>query len=211
VSVQALALALLSTVRPTTAAAVWAMLVGPRPRRLLAAYLAAGMAVSIPVGVVVVVLLGGAFPRSEATRGVLLIVLGVLALLAAAAVQLGLLRRFRSGRAARTQPRRLSPAGAAVAGILTHLPGVFYLAGLGAIAATGAAAGAATAQVVVYNAVWFAPALVALGICLGGAGPRTDRLATLAARVRAHEDTVLAVVFAGVGAWLLAEGIGAVG
>jgi Sap, sulfolipid-1-addressing protein len=209
VNVQALALALLSTVRPTTAAAVWAMLAGDRPRRLLAAYLIAGMSVSVTVGIVVVVLLGGAFPHSTGGRGVLLIVLGVVALLGAGAVQLGLLRRFRTARV-RAQPRRLSPAGAAVAGVLTHLPGVFYLAGLGAIVATGAAAGAASAQVVVYNLVWFAPALVALGVCLTGSRPPTDRMATLAARVRAHQDTLLTVCFGGVGAWLLAEGITAV-
>jgi hypothetical protein len=206
-SVQALALALLSTVRPTTAAAVWAMMAGPRPRLLLGAYLLAGMAVSLPVGIVVVVALGGASPRSTTNRGVLLIVLGVVALVAAGAVQLGLLRRFRSGRAARTKPRRLSPAGAAVAGILTHLPGVFYLAGLGAIVSTGAAAAAAAVQVVVYNLVWFAPALVALGVCLAGTAPPADRMAALAARARAHEDTLLTVAFGGVGAWLLAEGV----
>jgi hypothetical protein len=210
VSGQALFLALVSTVRPTTAAAVWAMLAGDRPRRLLGSYLIAGMAVSVTVGIVVVVLLGGSFPRSAGGRGVLLIVLGTVALLGAGAVQLGLLRRFRSGRPARTTPRRMSPAGAAVAGVLTHLPGVFYLAGLGAIVATGAGAGAASAQVVVYNLVWFAPALVALAFCLAGAGPPADRMAALAALVRAHEDTLLTLCFGGVGIWLVTEGIMAV-
>src|SRR4051812_44236366 len=102
------------------------MLAGDRPRRPLGAYLIAGMAGSVPIGIVVVVLLGGSFPHSAGGRGVLLIVLGAAALLGAGAVQLGLLRRFRSGRQERTTPRRMSPAGAAVAGVLTHLPGVFY-------------------------------------------------------------------------------------
>ena len=204
-------LALLSTVRPTTAAALWAMLAGDRPRRLLGAYLVAGMAVSLTAGIVVVVLLGGAYSRSTGGRGVLLIVLGGVALLGAVVVQLGLLRRVRDRRPERTTPRRLSPAGAALAGVVTHLPGVFYLAGLGAIVATGAAAGGAIAQIVVYNLVWFAPALVALVVTLSGVGPRADRMAELAARARAHQDTLLSLCFGGVGAWLVAEGIRTLG
>jgi hypothetical protein len=43
VSTEVLVLAVISTVWPTTAAAVWAMLVGARPRRLLAIYLLAGL------------------------------------------------------------------------------------------------------------------------------------------------------------------------
>jgi hypothetical protein len=207
VSGQALFLALVSTVRPTTAAAVWAMLAGDRPRRLLGSYLVAGMAVSVTVGIVVVVLLGGSFPRTAGGRGVLLIVLGATALLGAGAVQLGLLRRFRSGRPERTTPRRMSPAGAAVAGVLTHLPGVFYLAALGSIAGTGAAAGDAVLQVVVYNAVWFAPAILALGICTFGAIPSADRLAGPLAWARGHVDTILTVTFAVVGVWLIAKGV----
>jgi hypothetical protein len=206
---EALALALVSTVRPTTAAALWAMLVGDRPRRLLGAYLIAGMAVSLAVGIVVVLVLGGVFPHSAGGRGVLLIVLGAFALLGVVAVQLGWLRRIRSRRTEPGPPRRLSPAGAAVAGVVTHLPGVFYLAGLGAIAATGAAAGAATAQVVVYNVVWFAPALAALGVCLAGDGPPVDRMAGIAGWIRAHEDALLTVCFGGVGGWLIVEGISA--
>ena len=41
---EALALAVVSIIRPTTAAAVWAMLVSSQPRRLLAVYLLADMA-----------------------------------------------------------------------------------------------------------------------------------------------------------------------
>jgi hypothetical protein len=102
VSVEALALASVSTVRPTTAAAVW-------------------------------------------------------------------LRRFQPHEPAAAAPvHRLSPAGEVTAGVVTHLPGVCYLAGLGAIAGTGAAAAGMVVQVLIYDLVWFAPALVALGICLFG-------------------------------------------
>jgi hypothetical protein len=211
VSTEALALATISIVRPTTAAAVWAMLTGGRPRRLLTVYLLAGMGVSLTVGIGVVLLAGGTFlPRPPpGVRGVVLIILGVCALIGAVAVPLGWMRRFRPDRpGAPREARRFSPAEAATAGVVTHLPGVFYLAGLSAIAATGAAAAGAIAQVVVYNLVWFAPALAALGICLFGTIPSGHRLAGAVRWAREHQVPVLTVCFAGVGLWLLVEGFG---
>src|SRR4051812_20313728 len=217
VSSEALVLALISIVRPPTAAAVWAMLVGARPRRLLTTYLLAGMAVSLTVGIAAVLLLGGVFsPRAvPGRRGVLLIVLGIVALLAAVAARLGRLGRLQRFRATEAVPaprlRQLSPAGAAAAGVLTHLPGVFYLAGLSAIAGTGAAAGEEVLQIVVYNLVWFAPAIVALGVCLYGTVPSADRLARPVTWARAHQEVLLVACFGVVGVWLIAKGISSLG
>jgi hypothetical protein len=213
-STEALALALISTVRPTTAAAVWAMLRGSRPRRLLAAYLLAGMAVSLPVGIAVILLSGEALvPRSASGfRGVLLIALGACSLLGAVAVRLGWLRRFRPQEPAAAHPvRHLTPTAAATAGVVTHLPGVFYLAGLGAIAGTGSAAAEAVVQVVVYNLVWFAPALVALGFCLFGTIPSGERWARAVSWGRDHQEPILIVSFAAVGLWLTVKGVADLG
>ena len=206
-----LVLALISTVRPTTAAAVWAMLVGKQPRRLLAIYLLAGLAVSLTIGIGGVLLLGGTFqPRPfHEFRGYVFTVLGVASLLAAVLVLLGRGQRFdaaMSGDPAR-EPRRLTPASAAITGVLTHLPGVFYLAALGTIASDGAAGAGEVVQVVAYNLVWFAPAIIALGTCLFGTVPSSDRLAGLAAWGRAHQKPLLVACFGGFGAWLLATGI----
>src|SRR3954447_1407032 len=214
VSGEALVLALISIVRPTTAAAVWAMLVGARPRRLLTTYLLAGMAVSLTVGIAAVLLLGGVFsPRAvPGRRGVLLIVLGIVALVTAVAARLGRLQRFRPAEAVPgSRSRQLSPLGAATAGVLTHLPGVFYLAGLSAIAGTGAAAGEEVLQIVVYNLVWFAPAIVALGVCLYGTVPSADRLARPVTWARAHQEVLLVACFGVVGVWLIAKGISSLG
>ena len=52
VSVDALVLALASFIRPLSVATVYAMLSAPRPTRLLTAYLVAGFAVSVGIGVV---------------------------------------------------------------------------------------------------------------------------------------------------------------
>jgi hypothetical protein len=209
VSTEVLTLAVVSIVRPTTAAAVWAMLVGSRPRRLLAVYLLAGMAVSLTVGIAVVLAVGDAFSARSAShlRGMVLVVLGSIALLGAVAVRLGWMRRSRAAVPATAHGRRFSPAGAALTGVLTHLPGVFYLAALSAISGAGAAAAGAVAQVVVYNLVWFTPAIAALGIALFGSIPSGDRLARTVAWGRAHQDAILTVCFAGVGIWLIAKGV----
>ena len=66
-------------------------------------------------------------------------------------------------------------------------------------------------QVVVYNIVWFAPAIVALAASLTGTIPSGDRLAGAVAWGRAHEDLILAICFAGVGVWLIAKGVAELG
>jgi hypothetical protein len=214
VSTEALVLAVVSTIRPTTAAAVWAMLVSSRPRRLLTVYLLAGMAVSLSVGIAVVQVAGDALSGRSGLqlRASVLVALGSLALLGAAAVRLGWARRLRPHvpTTGRRRPR-LTPAAAAAAGVLTHLPGVFYLAALGAITGSGAAGTEALVQVVVYNLVWFAPAIVALGICLVGTVPSGDRLVGALAWGRAHEEPILTICFAGVGVWLIAKGVAGLG
>lgn len=213
-STQALVLAAVSIVRPTTAAAVWAMLVGARPRRLLACYLGAGLAVSLTVGVGVVLFVSGVLsPRTvSAGRPVLLLTLGAAALVLGVACALGWVGAPRTDRPRRaSRDHRLTPLGAATAGVLTHLPGVFYLAGLSAIVATGASAGDAVLQVVVYNLVWFSPAIVALAVCLSGTAPRADRLEAPLAWGRAHQAALLAATSSLVGLWLLVEGVADLG
>ena len=56
---EALVLALTSIVRPTTIAAVGAMLSRPNARRLLAGYLVVGLLFSLTVGTLIVLVLHG--------------------------------------------------------------------------------------------------------------------------------------------------------
>ena len=88
---------------------------------------------------------------------------------------------------------------------------MFYLAGLGAIAGTGAAAAGMVVQVLVYNLVWFAPALVALGICLFGTIPSGQRWAGAASWGRQYQDPIMIVCFAAVGLWLVVKGVADLG
>jgi Sap, sulfolipid-1-addressing protein len=171
-SAEALVLALTAVVRPTSVAAVVAMLSTRHPQRLLAAYLAAGLAFSLAVGTLVVVLLGELHTTraSPAVRPGLDLVLGACALGYATGAWIGWLPRPRG--VAHEQPAQdgwmrrrlanLSRSGAAVVGVLTHLPGLVYLAALNAIADTATGAAGSVLQVVVYNAIWFSLAIVAL-------------------------------------------------
>src|SRR5262245_10834920 len=79
VSIEAVVLAVTAVVRPTTIAAVLAMLALPRHRRLLIWYLGAGLPFSIGVGILVVLVLGGpaVAGRAPSSRPIVDIVLGV--------------------------------------------------------------------------------------------------------------------------------------
>jgi hypothetical protein len=146
VSLDALVLALASVARLSTVAAVYAMLSAARPIRLLTAYILAGFVVSTGVGIVLVNLLNDSIRRRTPDE-----VPAVIAFILAA-VSLGYAAGLLSGRvpAPVREPMRthlgldshswlgrqltaMSVPRAALAGILTHPPGIFYLAALSAI------------------------------------------------------------------------------
>ncbi|MFL5870427.1 MAG: GAP family protein [Solirubrobacterales bacterium] len=141
-SPEAIVLALLSAGRPTSIAVVYALLGSPAPRRSLTAYVAAGFVWSVAVGAVVVTALHGIAVSGDSTFAAIVDVIGGVAALGFA---YGYLRgrsevdtEAASSRVGPAVPARLrdpSPAVAAGAGMATHMPGLFYLLGLNAIAA----------------------------------------------------------------------------
>jgi hypothetical protein len=172
--IEILVLALASTVRPTSLAAVSAILSQTSRSRLLLAYIAAGLAFTIAFGVVVV----GAFhgihlgTGGDRTKGIADIVAGVVALLFGCAVLSGLVRRRADhdapgadGWKARLD-RRLTVPAAAIAGPLTHIPGLFYLIALNVIAANDPRLPGGLLAVMIYDAVWFALPIAALATCI---------------------------------------------
>src|SRR3954468_5298615 len=158
VSGEALLLALSSIVRPTTLAAVFAMVSRPGGHRYLVAYLVTGLAFSVGVGVVVVLVLRGyaATLMSTSGRAVLDIALGAGA--CGYAIGVGT-RRWseNAGKPGRTTTwlrhrlDNLTAFRAALVGVVTHLPGLVYLAALNAIVSAATSPVHAVAQVVVYN------------------------------------------------------------
>jgi hypothetical protein len=214
-STEALLLALTTIVRPTTVAAVFAILATRSPQRLLVAYVAVGAAFSVLVGVVVVVLLRGLISAtsSSAPRPVLELVLGGAALGYACAVWAGWAPHRRSSRPP-DEPtwmqRRLdglTVRGAAVAGIVTHLPGLVYLAALSAIVGSATDWLDGLFQILVYNAIWFVLPGAALVLSLRRPELCRDLLERLGAFTRRHRR-LLTVLFLGVfGGYLVWSGV----
>ena len=229
-SPEAVLLALTAVIRPTSAAAVFAMLSSPRPQRLLVAYIVAGLGFSLAVGTLVVVLLGGLQSTrvSSEVRPLLDLVLGICALGGAVSAWIGWLPRSRprgpverdsvEGDSAepdswlRRRLRDLSPSGAAATGVLTHLPGLIYLAALNAIAASGSGFAGGVLQVVLYNCIWFSLAIVALVLSVYRPTVSREFLERFIAWTRKHLRVILIVSFGAVGGYLVAVGmVGLVG
>jgi hypothetical protein len=214
-STEALVLALTTVIRPTSAAAVFAMLSTPRPQRLLVAYLVAGLGFSLAVGTLVVVLLGGlqSTRTSSAVRPLLDLVLGTCALGCATSAWIGWLPRSRPRGSAEPDSwlrRRLtdmSPSGAATAGVLTHLPGLVYLAALNAIAAGAGGTARGVLQVVVYNGIWFSLAIVALVLSVYRPTVSREFLEWVISWTRRHLQVITVVFCCALGGYLVAVGV----
>jgi Sap, sulfolipid-1-addressing protein len=171
--IELILLGLASTVRPTSLAAVSAFLSHGSRRPLLLAYIVCGLAFTVGFGVVVV----GAFhgvhigAGSERTKGIAEIIGGAILLLVGCAVLAGRVPR-RSDRAAPAGAwkarldRRLTIPTAAVAGPLTHIPGLFYLIALNVIVAHEPRVPGGLLAVGIYNAIWFTLPIAALAICI---------------------------------------------
>jgi Sap-like sulfolipid-1-addressing protein len=216
-STEALVLALTTVVRPTSAAAVVAMLSTRHPQRLLVAYILGGLAFSLAIGTLVVVLLGGLHVTraSTAVRPLLDLVLGACALGYAAGAATGwLLPQSRPAGAAAEQDgwvrgrlKNLSPRGAAAAGVLTHLPGLVYLAALNAIVATATGIVSGVLQVVVYNAIWFSLAIVALVLSVHRPTMARELLEQIASWTRRHLRVIIVGLFGALGSYLIVVGV----
>ena len=212
-------LALASTIRPTSLAAVSALLARESRRRLMFAYVTAGLAFTIAFGVLVLSVFHGVHLNagSNRTKGIADTIGGVLALLLGFAVLTGVIRR-RPGhpatgpgttRLARLE-QNLNVRVAALVGPLTHIPGIFYLVALNVIVTHHANAPAAVTEILLYNAIWFALPIVALALSIVRPGTAHEVVGAVAQFAAAHTREILLVVSTGAGAALLVRGIVAV-
>ncbi len=220
-SPEAAALGLLSAARATPLAIVYALLVSERPRRLLSGYLVAGLAVSLVAGLVVVTTFDGTAGerQSSAIRYAIDAGLGVAALVYTALYAAG-----RAGDRAREEEppssledtlpwgigrrlRRPTVGLAALAGAVTNLPGLFYVAALVAVLETRPTPANGVFQVVVYNVLRFAVPIAALVLVVRG----PDRTRTVIERVQAwtrrHRRALILGVFGVAGVYLTVKGV----
>jgi hypothetical protein len=215
VIVEVFVLALASTIRPTSLAAVYALLSHDSRRALICAYVAAGLAFTVAFGLAVVYAFHGIHIQSgsDRTKGIADIIGGVVALLLGVAILTGRVRAQQAAHAPAARGRlnamlgaRLSMPTAALAGPATHLPGLFYLIALNVIVAHNPEVPNGTFAVLTYNAVWFALPLIALGACIVRPAAARDAIGSVEQWVRLRSRTILLCVAFGVGTALIVRG-----
>jgi hypothetical protein len=214
-TVQVILLAIASSIRPTSLAAVYALLSADAPRRLMAVYIAAGLAFTVAFGLLAISVFSGieVSAGTDRTRGIAEIVGGVLVLTFAYSVLTGRVGELRSDDAPepkrrwnKLHPQRVTVRIAALAGPVTHVPGIFYLIALNIIIAYDARAPRRLLEVLTYNAIWFAIPLCALALCIVAPERAREAVAALQRWTRDHLRTILLVVSGGLGAALVVTG-----
>jgi hypothetical protein len=213
VTLEVIVLALASALRPAGVAALYALLSASHPRRVLIAYIVAGFAFSVAIGVLVVVAFGGADIRFGGTAEDLIELLaGTAALGYAAGVAAGRAELPSRGSATGAQSamavrlRNPSMRTAAVAGVATHLPGLFYLVALNEIVAHRNTIADGIVAVLVFNAIWYGAAIASVVFFMVRPGAARRALLRASAWARLHSRGVTIAVFAAVGAYLLVNG-----
>jgi hypothetical protein len=92
-------------------------------------------------------------------------------------------------------------------GLVTHLPGLVYLAALNAISMAATSPVGAVAQVVGYNVIWYSVAIAAfLGSVFQPAASK-DLLERTDALVRRRSRAILVTFFGIIGTYLIIKGI----
>ena len=142
--IEILLLALASTIRPTSLAATTAIMAHQSRRRLMFAYVVGGLAFTIAFGVLVVGAFHGIHVNRSGgrTQGWIDIAGGAVLCAFGVAVLKGRIHRHKGhdaptvrGSWAAGLSRRLTVRSAALAGPLTHIPGIFYVLALNLIVA----------------------------------------------------------------------------
>ena len=212
-TLEVIVLALASALRPAGVAALYALLSASHPRRVLIAYIVAGFAFSVAIGVLVVAAFGGADVRFGGTvEGLIELLAGTAALGFAAGVASGRAELPSRGNATGPQSamavrlRNPSVRTAALAGVATHLPGLFYLVALNEIVAHRNAIADGIVAVLVFNAIWFGAAIASVVLFMVRPGAARKALLRASAWARLHSRGVTIAVFAAVGAYLFVNG-----
>ena len=211
-STLALLLALLSAVRPTSLAAVYAILGSPRPRRLLLVFNIAGLAVTITIGIVLVIFLKNVVETSQDSHEIAELVLAAACFAGAVAFRRRPVREreHESRKMTRNITARLrdpSVPTVATAGVLTHLPGLVYLIALNAIIATNPTISTGLVQVLVYNAIWFAIPLLSLALAIVWPDRTSQLVEAVSDWTRGHRRTAVPLLLTGLGIYLLVKGL----
>lgn len=215
---QLILLALATSVRPTSLAAVYALLEHPTPRRYLTVYLLAGLTFTVTFGLAVFLWFHGITTHGNTTRAraIAEIVAGVVSLCAALLLVFGRIARPKTtatehpgspGRWQGLLNREVTVGRAALAGPLTHLPGLLYLLALNQIITEQPSTQMGIAGLLVFNAVWFALPIAALVISIASPASATRTVEAADRWARRHARAVVSAVLLAVGIALLVHGL----
>ena len=214
-TIELIALALATAIRPTSLAAVYALLSSAVPRRLMSAYVLAGLTFTIAFGLLVVGVFNGAGIQSGSskTKGIAEIGGGILALSFGVLVLIGRVGGRRAddaptapGRWSRLLDRHLTVRSAAVAGPATHVPGLFYLIALNLIVSHQPHILRGLLDILIYNAVWFALPIAALAICIVEPTAAQSAVKAIQAWTARHARAITLVVSFAAGGTLVIHG-----
>jgi hypothetical protein len=215
VTIEIIALAMASMVRPASLAAIYALLAHKSRRALLLAYVVGGLSFTIAFGLIVVYAIHGIHfhAGSDRTKAIAEIIGGAVALGFACALLTGHVHRREvreapagGGRLKRILDERLSTRTAVLAGPATHIPGVFYLIALNVIVARDPRVARGTIAVVTYNAVWFTLPILALVLCIMRPATARDAVASVERWAREHSRSILLWVSFLAGTGLIVRG-----
>lgn len=200
-TIEVVLLAFASIIRPTSLAAVYALVGSAAPRRFMIAYVVAGLAFTISFGLLVIWAFHGLLERTgtpDHAKAVAELVAGVVALVFAALVQMRVVGRAHPDDAPRTpgrwdrlRERRITLRTAALAGPATHIPGLFYLLALNAIVAGRAGVAVGFVEVVLYNLIWFTLPLAALVVCIVRPSLAGQAIGAIESWARAHARQIV--------------------
>jgi Sap, sulfolipid-1-addressing protein len=216
VTFEVIVLALASTVRPTSLAAVYTLLASPSPRRLVVAYNTAGLIFTIAFGALIIWVFRGIDVSSGTarTKGIADIAGAVVVLGFALLVLAGRVSGLHASEAPRASSRwqRLldnhrTLKTAALAGPATHIPGIFYLVALNVIVAHDPSVPRGTSELLIYNVIWFALPIAALAICIVRPSAARAAVGEVGDWTRQHARAMLLAVSFGVGLVLLIHGL----
>jgi hypothetical protein len=215
-TIEVVLLALASTVRPTSLLAVYALVGHESPRRLMLAYIAAGLTFTIAAGLLVIWAFSGVEINSgsDETKGIAQIAGGIAVLTFALLLGTGHVggphtddapdapRRWST-----MLDRRLTAPKAALAGPATHIPGLFYLIALNVIVAHQPSVPSGLVEVLIYNVIWFTLPIGAFAVCV--IDPPAARRAVDAVRTWTlrHTRTLLLLVALAAGCGLVIRGL----
>jgi hypothetical protein len=216
VTFELLILALATAVRPTSLAALYALLAGSSPRRLLLAYVVAGAAFTIGFGVLVIwvfhgIDLGAGTNHTKAVAevcsGILCITFGVLLLTGRIRTRPVSEAPHEPNRWITVLNKKTTVRRAALAGPATHIPGIFYLLALNLIVTHQLRVQRGVVSLLFYNGIWFSLPIVALAVCVIDPGAASNVVRTGEHWARQHAQVILTIVSFGLGTVFLINGL----